>query len=335
MGHIGKQTIKFDSSPIITHTYSSVGPKEGKGPMKEHFHHIYEDELMGQKSWEKGEAQMIKHTITSLLTAADKKVKEIDYILGGDLQNQINATHLGVKDFNRPFLGLYAACATMGEAMGLGAILVGTGLANCVIAGATSHYATAERQFRFPLEYGGQRTMTQQWTVTGSGYVLIEPTGTGPKIESITTGKIVDFNIKDASNMGAAMAPAAVDTIIAHLRDTNQKPRDYDAIITGDLGHCGLSLALELAQHSEIDLTPNMHDCGAMMFDSETQGTHSGASGCGCSASIFSSYWYKELKAKNLKKILLVPTGALMSQSSAQQGENILGIAHAVSISST
>ncbi|OOB79472.1 MAG: stage V sporulation protein AD [Epulopiscium sp. Nuni2H_MBin003] len=254
-------------------------------------------------------------------------------MLSGDLQNQINATHFGIQDFNIPFFGLYGACSTMGESMGLASILVGTGLATKVIAGASSHYCTAERQFRFPMEYGGQRTMTQQWTVTGSGYVLIEKDGIGAKIESITTGKIVDFEINDVCNMGAVMAPAAIDTISTHLKDTNQKPSDYDAIITGDLGNCGVEIALEVAKKIDLDLTGVLHDCGAMMYDESEQNTHSGASGCGCSASMFSSYWYGQLMQKKLNKILLVPTGALMSLASTQQGENILGIAHAVSVS--
>ncbi len=330
--HIGKQTIKFSNPPVITYTHSAAGPKETSGPMGQYFHTKFGDELINEKTWEKAEAQMIKQTIQNLLLESGKKAEDINYIVSGDLQNQINATHFGVKDFNIPLFGIYGACSSMGEAMGLAATLVGTGVATSVIAGASSHYCTAERQFRTPMEYGGQRTMTQQWTVTGCGYVLIEPTGDGPKIESITTGKIVDFEITDVTNMGAVMAPAAIDTIFTHLNDTNQQASDYDAIITGDLGNCGKAIVLDMAKKLGVDLSKIFHDCGAMMYDESKQDTHCGASGCGCSASIFSSYWYKSLVEGKFKKILLVPTGALMSLCSTQQGENILGIAHAVSI---
>ncbi|ONI37705.1 stage V sporulation protein AD [Candidatus Epulonipiscium fishelsonii] len=331
--HVGKQSIKFEKPPIITQTFSGVGPKEAEGPLGNHFHHYFEDEIIGTESWEKAEAEMIKHVIERLLENANLTSKDINYILSGDLENQINATHMGVKDFNIPLFGLYGACSTMGEAMGLGSILVGTGIAKRVIAGASSHNCTAEKQFRYPLEFGAQRTMTQQWTVTGCGYVLIEQEGKGLKVESITTGKIVDFETKDVTNMGAVMAPAAVDTILTHLQDTNQQPSDYDAIITGDLGVCGMNIALDLAKRLGVDLSSVMHDCGAMIYDHEVQDTHCGGSGCGCSASVFSSYWYNQIIEGKYKRVLLVPTGALMSLASTQQGEHIPGIAHAVCIS--
>lgn len=333
MGHIGKQTIVFKNPPVIAYAHSTVGPKEAEGPLGGYFDTKLADELLGQTTFEKAESEMIKQTVQSLLTKAKKQPQDIQYLLAGDLQNQISATHIGLKGFNIPFFGLYGACSTMGESMSLGAMVVDGGFADIVITGASSHYATAERQFRTPMEYGGQRPMTQQWTVTGCGYVLLTKNGTGPKIKSITTGKIVDFDIKDVSNMGAAMAPAAVDTILAHLEDTKQSPADYDAIITGDLGNCGLEIAIDLASKLGVDLSQVMTDCGVMMFDDEEQDTHSGASGCGCSASIFCGYWYKQLLEKKYKKILLVPTGALMSVCSSQQGESIAGIAHAVSIS--
>ncbi len=330
---LGRQTVKFDKPPIITHTYSGVGPKETQGPFGEYFHHHFTDELNQEKSWELAEGSMIKTVIQSLLDEAKLTPKDIDYILSGDLQNQITATHLGVKDFHIPLFGLYGACSTMGEAMGLGSILVGSGTAKKVIVGASSHNATAERQFRFPMEYGGQRPLTQQWTVTGCGYIILESEGRGPKIESITTGKIVDFEVTDVTNMGAVMAPAAVDTITTHLKETNQKPTDYDAIVTGDLGNCGVGIVLDLASQMGVDLLPVMKDCGAMIYNDCEQDTHAGGSGCGCSASVFSSYWYKGLMSGKYKKILLVPTGALMSLASTQQKQSIPGIAHAVSIS--
>ncbi|MEF9958904.1 MAG: stage V sporulation protein AD [Niameybacter sp.] len=332
MGHVGKQTIVFDKQPVILDTFSTVGPKEGEGPMGGCFHEVAEDELFGEKTWEKAESILIKHTVTGLLNQSGKKPEEIDYILCGDLENQINSTQLAIKDFNIPFFGLYGACSTMGESMSLGAVLISAGYAKHVITGASSHYCTAEKQFRYPLEYGGQRPLTQQWTVTGSGYVLLGQSGAGPKIQSITTGKIVDFNTKDVYNMGAVMAPAAADTILTHLKDTNQKPEDYDAIITGDLGQCGRDILLDLTKQLGVDISKVHQDCGLLIFDNETQDTHAGGSGCGCSASLFAGHFYKALKEKKMKKILLVPTGALMSLCSTQQGENITGIAHAVSI---
>lgn len=332
MGHVGKQTIIFDKQPVILETYSTVGPKEGEGPMGGCFHKVLEDELLGEKTWEKAEGMLIKQTVEGLLQNSGKTPEEINYILCGDLGNQINSTQIAIKDFNIPFFGLYGACSTMGESMSLGAILISAGYANHVITGASSHYCTAEKQFRYPLEYGGQRPLTQQWTVTGSGYVLLGQTGTGPKIHSITTGKVVDFETTDVFNMGAVMAPAAADTILTHLKDTNQTPEDYDAIITGDLGQCGTDILLDLTKRLGTDLSKVHQDCGLLIFDNEAQDTHVGGSGCGCSASLFCGHFYKQLKEKKLKKILLVPTGALMSLCSTQQGENITGIAHAVSI---
>ncbi|MGL5675454.1 MAG: stage V sporulation protein AD [Cellulosilyticaceae bacterium] len=332
MAHVGKQTIVFEKKPKIIATYSTVGPKEGQGPLGSHFHHVLQDELLGEKTWEKAEGMLIKQTIQGLLEKSGKDASDINYICSGDLQNQINATTIGVKDFDIPFFGLYGACSTMGEALSVGSLLVGGGFAKHVIAGASSHNCTAEKQFRYPLEYGGQRPLTQQWTVTASGYVVLSAAGTGPYIDSITTGKIVDFDTKDVFNMGAAMAPAAVDTILAHLEDTGQKPSDYDAIFTGDLGECGHAIALELANALGTDLSGVLKDCGCMIYDNKAQDTHAGASGCGCSASVFSGYLYPQLTHKQLKKILLVPTGALMSLCSTQQGESITGIAHAVSI---
>lgn len=332
MGHVGKQTIVFEKKPKIIATYSTVGPKEGEGPLGTHFHKVIQDELLGEKTWEKGEAMLIKQTIQGLLHTANKTPEDIQYICSGDLQNQINATSIGIRDFNIPFFGLYGACSTMGEALSIGSILVGSGYAKHVIAGASSHNCTAEKQFRYPLEYGGQRPLTQQWTVTASGYVILSSVGTGPCIESITTGRIVDFGIKDVFNMGAAMAPAAVDTILNHLEDTKQKPSDYDAILTGDLGECGRGIAIELAKKMGTDISQVYNDCGCLIYHKKEQDVHAGASGCGCSASVFCGYLYPQLVHKKLKKILLVPTGALMSLCSTQQGESITGIAHAVSI---
>jgi stage V sporulation protein AD len=332
MGHIGKQSIVFKNPPVITCTYATAGPKEGAGPFGEYFSYVLEDELLGEKSWEKAEAKMIETTIEGLLRKSKKMPEQVQYLFAGDLEDQLCASYFGGQKFNIPFFGIYGACSSMGEALSLASIVVSGGFADTVIAGASSHYCTAEKQFRYPLEYGGQRPLTQQWTVTASGFVLLSNAGEGPVIQSITTGRVVDFQIKDVFNMGAVMAPAAVDTILTHLQDTNQKPSDYDAIITGDLGICGVDIAIELAQKVGVDLSGVLKDCGKMIFDGDTQDTHAGGSGCGCSASMFCGYWYKRLMEGKVKKILLVPTGALMSLSSTQQGDNISGIAHAVSI---
>lgn len=332
MGHLGKQTITYKTPPVITCAYSSVGPKEGQGPMGKYFDHVCKDELLGADSWEKAEAKLMQTTIQGLLDRAGKVAHDIQYIFAGDLQNQVIASTFGVKDFNIPFFGLYGACSTMGESMCLASMTVAGGMADLVIAGTSSHNCAAEKQFRFPLEYAGQRTETQTWTTTASGFVTISRCGEGPKITAITPGKIVDLGVTDSFNMGAAMAPAAVDTILTHLEDTNQKPSDFDAIITGDLGNCGVDIAIDVAKRLGTDLSDVIKDCGKMMYDDEIQGTNSGGSGCGCSASIFTGYFYKQLVARQLKKILLVPTGALMSTGSTQQGNTIPGIAHAVCI---
>ncbi len=332
MGHIGKQTIVFKNPPNILEVYSSVGPKEASGPLGTYFDQKFEDELLGEDTWEKAEGELIKRTIQGLLNKSGKQPKDVAYIFSGDLQNQVIASTFGIKDFNIPFFGLYGACSTFGESICLASMAVAGGMTDCVIAGTSSHYCAAEKQFRYPMEYAGQRTLTQQWTVTGSGYVIITSNGTGPKIRSITPGKMVDFDIKDSFNMGAAMAPAAVDTIITHLEDTNQKPSDYDAIVTGDLGVCGSDMAVALSKKAGIDISTVHQDCGKIIYDVQEQDVHSGGSGCGCSGSVFSAYFYRQLKEKKIKKLLLVPTGALMSPCSTQQGQNIPGIAHAVSI---
>jgi len=332
MGHTGKQTIVFKNPPIITCAYSSAGPKEVAGPLGDYFDNKLQDELLGEDSWEKAESKLIKQTVQGLLHKANKKQEDIQYLFAGDLQNQVIASTFGLKDFNIPFFGLYGACSTMGESMCLASMIVAGGMADLVMAGTSSHYCAAEKQFRFPVEYGGQRALTQQWTVTGSGFVLISRCGVGPKIDAITPGKMVDLGIKDTFNMGAAMAPAAVDTILTHLEDTNQKPSDFDAIITGDLGNCGIDIAVDIANKLGTDLSGVLNDCGKLIFDDKKQDTHCGGSGCGCSGSVFAGYLYAQLLRRNLKKILLVPTGALMSPGSTQQGNTIPGVAHAVSI---
>ena len=332
MGHVGKQTIVFKTPPNIACAYATAGVKECEGPLKQYFDNCLTNDLLNEKTWEKAESTMVKQTVQGLLKKANKQPQDVQYLFAGDLLNQLAGSSFGLRDFGIPFFGLYGACSTMGESMCLGSMAIAGGFADCVIAGTSSHYCSAEKQFRYPLEYGAQRSLTQQWTVTGSGFVLLTRSGTGPKITAITPGKIVDFNIKDSLNMGAAMAPAAVDTILTHLEDTKQSPEDFDAIITGDLGQCGRDIVVDLAKQLGKDLSKVLNDCGLLIFDNKTQDTHSGGSGCGCSASVFCGYLYKQLMERKLKKILLVPTGALMSPTTTQQGESIPSVAHAVCI---
>ena len=257
---------------------------------------------------------------------------EIDFCFAGDLLNQCISSSFGLRDINVPFFGIFGACSTFVEALCLGSMLIEGGAISNIICAASSHFCSAEKQFRFPLELGNQRPPTSQWTVTGSGSAIITLSGAGPYITAVTPGKIVDMGIKDSNNMGAAMAPAFVDTLITHFKDTGRNPSYYDGIFSGDLGHIGKEIAIDLAMQKGYNIKNNYNDCGVMIFDKEKQDTHSGGSGCACCASVFSGYLFNQLKQKKLKKILLIATGALTNSTSAQQGESIPGIAHAVSI---
>ena len=331
MQKIGKQTIKFDNPPTITQTASIVGPKETDGPLAKYFDQCLEDEFWGENSWEKAESKIIKETVNTLIAKSGIPSEQIDYCFAGDLLNQCISSSFGLRDLNIPFFGIFGACSTFVEGMSLSAILAEAGMDN-VMCAASSHFCSAEKQFRFPLELGNQRTPTSQWTVTGAGAALISKNGSGPYITHITPGKIVDMGIKDANNMGAAMAPAACDTLITHLKDTERKPSYYDAIITGDLGHVGKSILIDLAESKGYNIKSNYNDCGVLIFDQQKQDTHAGGSGCGCCGSVFSGYFFKQLQDKKLKRILLIATGALTNSTSSQQGESIPGIAHAISI---
>jgi stage V sporulation protein AD len=260
------------------------------------------------------------------------KKKDIDFIVSGDLLNQCCGSSYGIKDMNIPFFGVFGACSTIGEAMSVGSILIDGGGAEKVIASASSHFCSAEKQFRFPLELGNQRPPSSTWTVTGDGAVLLTNEDKPPYIRCVTAGKIVDFGITDANNMGAAMAPAAADVIYNHLKDTNRTPDYYDLIITGDLGYIGKSIVTDLLAEKGIDIIKNYSDCGIEIYNKELQDTHSGGSGCACSAITFCGMLYNKLKSGKMNKLLFVPTGALMSPTSVQQGENICGIAYAVEI---
>lgn len=330
---IGKQTVKLENPPTIISAYSSVGVKEGQGPLAKYFDTVYEDDMLGEKTWEKAESRLVCDTITGALHNASKVPADIQYIFSGDLLNQCVGSAFGIKNFDIPYFGLFGACSTMGESLSLASMIIDGGYADCCIAATESHFCSAERQFRFPLEYGGVRTPTSQWTVTGSGAaVLSSENSDGPKITHVTTGRIVDMGIVDANNMGAAMAPAAADTIYQHFVDTGRTPAYYDYIVTGDLGAVGASILIDFLKDRKIDITSNYSDCGMMIYDDIKQETKAGGSGCGCSGSVFCGYYYKKLIKKHFRKILFIPTGALMSTTTAQQGDPIMGIAHCVAI---
>lgn len=332
MKRVGKQTILFDKPVNIMATASIVGPKEADGPMAKYFDQCLDDEFWGEKSWEKAESKIIKETVNMAISKSGIPSEQIDFCFAGDLLNQCISSSFGLRELNIPFFGVFGACSTFVEGMCLGSVFIEGGGAQNVLCATSSHFCSAEKQFRFPLELGNQRPPSSQWTVTGSGATVLTKDGEGPYITCITPGKINDMGIKDANNMGAAMAPAALDTLIAHLADTGRKPSYYDAIITGDLGHIGKDILIDLAQKRGYNIKSNYNDCGVMMFDKDAQDTHSGGSGCACIGTIFSGYFYRMLKEKKYKRILLIATGALMNSTSSQQGESIPGIAHAVAI---
>ncbi|QEK12455.1 stage V sporulation protein AD [Crassaminicella thermophila] len=329
---LGKQTVKFKNPPYIIATSATVGPKEGEGPLKDYFDTILEDDLYGENSWELAESKMLRESVKKAIYKADKNITDMEYMLSGDLLNQLMSTSFAARDLGIPFFGLYGACSTMTESLSLGAMLIDGGYADYLVAVTSSHFSSAERQYRFPLEHGNQRPLTSQWTVTGSGAAILSAYGQGPKITYVTTGKVIDLGIKDPNNMGAAMAPAAVDTIVTHFKDTGFRPEHYDLIVTGDLGAIGKEITEEMVFDRGYNIAKVYNDCGLLIFDNQAQDTHAGGSGCGCSASVFCGYIYKEMIKKNLNRVLLVSTGALLSTTSSQQGQSIPGIAHAVTI---
>ena len=331
MQKLGKQTIKFDTPPSILETACIAGPKESNGPLAQYFDQCLNDEMWGEKTWEKAESKIIKETVNTLISKSNIPSSKIEYCFAGDLLNQCISTSFGLRDLNIPFFGIFGACSTFVEGLSLASVFVENGI-NYALCSASSHFCSSEKQFRFPLELGNQRPPTAQWTVTAAGAAIVSKDGNGPFITHITTGKIVDMGIKDANNMGAAMAPAAFDTLMTHFQDTGRNPTYYDAILTGDLGYIGKDILIDLCKNVGYNIKSVYNDCGVLIFDKENQDTHSGGSGCGCCASVFSGYLFKQLKEKKLKKVLLIATGALMNSMSSQQGESIPGIAHAVSI---
>jgi stage V sporulation protein AD len=332
---LGKQTIKLKNPPSMLAAAAVVGPKEGEGPLSKYFDMIQKDDYFGQESWEKAESKFLEEAVKRAINKSGISATSIDYMLAGDLLNQIISSSFAARTLQIPFLGLYGACSTMAESLSIGSMIIDGGYADHVICATSSHFSSAERQYRFPLEQGVQRPPFAQWTVTGSGATILAAKGNGPYITCITTGKVIDFGIKDANNMGAAMAPAAADTLVAHFKDTGRTPKYYDLIVTGDLATVGRNITLELMQKEGLNLKYNYNDCGCMIYDNEKQDTHSGGSGCGCSASVLNGYLYDMLLHGEIKKLLFVATGALLSPISSWQGESIPCIAHAVAIETT
>ena len=327
---IGKQSIAFGEPPYVIASGNVAGKKEGEGPLGKCFDMICEDDKFGAESWEEAESTMQKEAAALAMGKAGVEPKEVRYVFAGDLLGQTIATSFGIMNYNIPLFGVYGACSTAGESMSLAAMCVAGGYADTVLAMTSSHFASAEKQFRFPLEYGNQRPASATWTVTGSGAFLIGKKKSHVKITGITTGKIVDYGIRDSMNMGAAMAPAACDLILRHFEDFQRKPSDYSKIITGDLGYVGRTILLDLLKEKDFDLSEVHTDCGIEIFDKDTQGTDSGGSGCGCSAITMSAHFLPHIQDGTLKRVLFVPTGALLSTVSFNEGQNVPGIAHGV-----
>ena len=328
---LGRQTAVLQDPPSVVGSASVVGKKEGEGPLAATFDHISQDDSFGERTWEKAESAMQKLALAAALNKAGLSVSALDYLLAGDLLNQCIGSGFAVRGQDVPFFGLYGACSTMAESLSLAALLLDGGFGARAAAMTSSHFCSAERQYRTPLEYGGQRSPTAQWTVTGSGCLILAREGQGPYVTHVTTGKIVDKGIKDAANMGAAMAPAAYSTIAAHFQDTGRKPSDYDLIVTGDLGKLGRDIVADWFHRDGMNLK-NLSDCGTLIYDLEGQDVHCGGSGCGCSAVVLAGFLLDGMKQGRWRRILFCGTGALLSPTSSQQGESIPSICHAVAL---
>lgn len=331
--HRGKKSIVFPRPPVILAHASVAGKKEAQGPLRDTFDLTSQDTTFGQKSWEKAETQMQKTALRLALEKAKLKETDLDAAFVGDLLNQCIGSSFSMRNNDVPTFGLYGACSTMAESLLLAGISVSGGFCRKALALTSSHFASSERQYRFPLGYGGQRTPTAQWTVTGAGAVILGGEGKGPCLERATIGTIVDAGIKDANNMGAAMAPAAFETLRAHFDDFHCAPEEYDLIVTGDLGKLGSELVRELFSREGVRLGSRYQDCGVLIFDAESQDVHCGGSGCGCSASVLCGDLLGRMRQGKLRKLLFCGTGALLSPLSTQQGESIPAVCHAVSIS--
>lgn len=330
--HRGKQSIVFLHPPAIRAYASVVGKKEAEGPISASFDLASKDTTFGQKSWEKAETQMQRLAMELAMQKAEMRAQCLDAAFVGDLLNQCVGSSFSMRNLGISTLGLYGACSTMAEGLLLAGMSVSSGCCRNALALSSSHFASSERQYRFPLGYGGQRTPTAQWTVTGAGAIILAQSGTGPYLSAATMGSIVDWGIKDASNMGAAMAPAAYETIKAHFDDLNCSPEDYDLIVTGDLGSLGHKIVLELFQRDGVRLGSRYRDCGMLIFDPKRQDVHCGGSGCGCSASVLCGYLLNKMRRYEINRLLFCGTGALLSPLTTQQGESIPAVCHAISI---
>lgn len=328
----GRQSFVLPTRPRVKSFAAIVGDKEGKGPLGRCFDSVIQDDTLGESSWEKAEIHMMHDTVTLCLEKAEVKPTEVDMYLSGDLLNQIVTASFSARQLAMPFLGMYTACATMAETLAVGAMLLDGGFGKNVVCAACSHFSTAERQYRFPLEMGSVKPPYSQWTVTGAGATLLSSDPSYPIMaESITIGKVIDLGQNDESNLGAAMAPSAADTLCTHLREMNRSVRDYDLIVTGDLGKVGHSLFKELCLQNGLDVSKNAFDCGAEIFSDE-QKLYAGGSGVGCSAVVLNSHLLQQMQSGKYRRILFMATGALFSPTSNMQGHTIPGIAHAVSL---
>lgn len=329
---IGQRTLQLENRPFLLAHAAAVGKKEGEGPLGSQFDFVTEDDRMGQKSWELAESELQKTAIETALNKAGLQKSDLDLILAGDLLNQCIGSFLASMQSDVPYLGQYGACSTMAQGLALGACLVEGGAARRLVASASSHFCSAERQYRFPLAYGGQRTPTAQWTATAAGAAVLGGQGSGHiRITHALFGKMVEMGVKDANNMGAAMAPAAYDTLSTLLADLGAQPKDFDCIVTGDLGHVGADILLTLLREDKIDLSPVYSDCGSLLFD-DGQDAHAGGSGCGCSAAVLCGPLLRDMQAGKIRRLVFAGTGAMMSPTSVQQGQPIAGICHAVVI---
>lgn len=331
----GHQSWMFENRPTILSTATVVGPFEGQGPLADDFDIIHGDLRLGQDSWEKSERTLLEEAAKLAVENAGLTIEQVSFFVGGDLMNQIISTSFAARTLTIPYIGIFGACSTSMEGLALAANLVNSQSAKFVLSSASSHNASAEKQFRYPTEYGSQKPPTAQYTVTGAGASVLGPRGDGPYVTSATIGRIIDMGLTDPFNMGAAMAPAAVDTIQAHFRDFDIQPGHYDLIVTGDLSKIGYEIACDLFEKHKIPMQQTEYkDCGMMIYDYEKQTVQAGASGCGCSAVVTYGHLLKKVKKRELNRILVVATGALLSPLSFQQGESIPCIAHAVSIES-
>lgn len=326
---VGNQTIEFTNKPKIISNYSIVGEKEGNGNFGDYFDYVLKDDMFGEKTFEHAERKILEHAIFSAINKSGLKVSDIELLIAGDLLNQIISSAFSARTIKSSFLGLYGACSTMGETLGVGAAFIDCGFYNKIACATGSHFSTVERQYRFPLELGNQRPPTSQWTVTGAGCSILSSDGSGPVVSKATFGKVVDFGVKDVNNMGSCMAPSSANSLVAFFEDTKTTPEDYDLIVTGDLGKLGSEILLDLMEYQGYKLGSNYCDCGQMIY-SNNQKTFQGGSGAGCSASVFNSYILRKLRDNEFNKVLFAPTGALLSPLSSQQGDSIPGICHVI-----